>query len=537
MQKIPGGNIMKTLPLAIVSAAIVLASCSSSKQAAYSEYDDVYYNPNLAERQVASAPSYIAVTPQEAMSTQPISQEPVYVQSQVYADEALSDYEQYKLQREAEMLGETYQPDGSEALYATQYQEYDSTGLVSEYGQENAPVIINNYYTDPNDYYYSSNLRRFSDSYNGWDYYDPYYTNPYFYSGRSMGWGMNIGYGYGGWGLGFSFGYPYYGSYYPSYYGYGGGYYDPYYSHYGYGGYYGGYYPYYGGSYWSGYNHGYYNGYWDSNYYGSRNSYRYGRLDNRHYYGYSSPSNTTYGSSKGSTYVDPRYRSRSGSTGSSTGVTRESTSDRTTKSAGVTRTNDQRTDRGNHYGNDRSDNNTRDMGNVNRNRNPGNRSTPPGQVKRNTYSNLKTTRTSQPANVQQRSANSNNRGTYTPSYSKPRTSSTPSYNRSSTPTRSYSQPSSTPSRSSSSYSRQSSTPSRSSSSYTRPSSSSRSSSSYSRPSSSSRSSSSYSRPSSSSRSSSSYSSPSRSSSSSSRSSSGSSSRSSSGSSSRSSSRR
>ncbi len=46
MQKIPGGNVMKTLPLAIIGAAIVLASCSSSKQAASSEYDDVYYNPN-----------------------------------------------------------------------------------------------------------------------------------------------------------------------------------------------------------------------------------------------------------------------------------------------------------------------------------------------------------------------------------------------------------------------------------------------------------------------------------------------------------
>ncbi len=119
-----------------------------------------------------------------------------------------------RLQKEAEMLGESYELDGSEALYATQYQEYDSLNQVSAYGQESAPVVVNNYnyYSDPNDYYYSSNLRRFSDDYYGWNYYDPYYTDLYFYSGRSSHWGMNIGWGYPR--FGFSYGYPYYSSYY-----------------------------------------------------------------------------------------------------------------------------------------------------------------------------------------------------------------------------------------------------------------------------------------------------------------------------------
>ena len=92
-------------------------------------------------------------------------------------------------------------PEGSEALYASQYQEYDSINQVSQYGQESAPVVVNNYnyYSDPNDYYYSSNLRRFSDNYYGWDYYDPYYTDLYFYTGRPMHWGMSIGWGYPGW--------------------------------------------------------------------------------------------------------------------------------------------------------------------------------------------------------------------------------------------------------------------------------------------------------------------------------------------------
>ena len=497
---------MKTLALAITGTALVLASCSSTKYSA-AEYDDVYYNPNQANMQaVAAAETPVvtqpAVTPQEAMNAQPMSQAPVYNDDQAVAQEELSDYEKYWMEREAEMLGESYEPEGSEALYVNQYESYDTLNEVSEYGEASPPVIVNNYYMDPNDYYYSSNLRRFSDAYYGWDYYDPYYTDLYFYTGRPMHWGINIGWGYPGWGLGFSYGYPYYGGYYPSY-GWGyGGYYDPWYPRYGWGGYYGGYYgwgypsygwgyPYYGGSYWAGYNHGYYHGYWDSNYYGGGRNVLYGRMDNRHYYGYSRPTNVVYGGAKGSTNGDARYRSRGGSTASGTGVTR-SDAVRDTKAAGVTRTSRTgteqvgtrtgangaavRTDQGNHYGNSRADNNTRDRGDLNRNQNPGNRASAPGQVRKSSA--IKTTRTTSPANVQQRTSTSN-RGTYTPSYSKPRTSSTPSYNRSTL------QPRSTaPQQRSSSSSFRSTAPTRSSSSFTRPNNSSRSSSSYSRPSSS-----------------------------------------------------
>ena len=254
MQKIPGGYIMKTLSLAIISAAIVLASCSSSKYAAATEYDDVYYNPNTV---TATPPSYVAQEPvvssQDAMNAQALNQEQSYTKTAPAANEGLSDYELYKLQKEAEMLGEGYAPEGSEALYAEQYVEYDTLG---KYGQEQAPVIINNYYSDPTDYYYSSSLRRFSDNYYGWNYYDPYYTDMYWYTGSPFSWGLSLGWGFPGWGMRFSYGYPYYRSYYPYY----GGYYDPYYS-WGWGGYYGGGYwgyPYYGGSYWAGYNHGWY---------------------------------------------------------------------------------------------------------------------------------------------------------------------------------------------------------------------------------------------------------------------------------------
>ena len=266
MQKIPGGNVMKTLPLAILSTAIVLASCSSTKNTAASEYDDIYYNPNKVERdskKQAKKDAEIALAveqalaeqqsvsgqqtePQTTMTAMAVNQEPVYGEYQVMGDENMSDYERYQLQREAEMLGETYAPEGSEALYANQYQEYDSIQQVGVYDQASAPVVVNNYnyYTDPNEYYYSSNLRRFSDEYYGWNYNDPYYSSPYGYGGRGPRWGMSMGYGMGyGMGIGFSWGYPGYG------YGYGR-YYDPWCGYGGYGGYYPGYG--YGGSYWSG---------------------------------------------------------------------------------------------------------------------------------------------------------------------------------------------------------------------------------------------------------------------------------------------
>ncbi len=44
------------------------------------------------------------------------------------------------MQQEAEMLGETYEPQGSEAIYAEQYQENANPAQVSQYGQESAPV-------------------------------------------------------------------------------------------------------------------------------------------------------------------------------------------------------------------------------------------------------------------------------------------------------------------------------------------------------------------------------------------------------------
>ena len=55
---------MKTLTIISISAAFILASCGSSRYAAYGEYDDVYYNPASTRTQA----EYVA--PQSEYATQ-----------------------------------------------------------------------------------------------------------------------------------------------------------------------------------------------------------------------------------------------------------------------------------------------------------------------------------------------------------------------------------------------------------------------------------------------------------------------------------
>jgi hypothetical protein len=591
---------MKTLPVILAATAFILASCGSSRYSAYGDYDDVYYNPatdpNAVPAVTQTTTTYEpAITPEKAMAARPY-------EDTAYSTQELSDYEKYRMQMESEMMGESYDTEGSESMYNEQYNENYS----DVQGEEKAPVIINNNYYGTDDYYYSSRIRRFSDNFYGWDYYDPYYTNLHFYTGIPYGWGFSMSYGYPYYSYGFS---PY--SYYSPYWH--GGWYPGYYGSW-YGNYYPGYYPwsYYGYDWYSPYysyypySRYYHSGYYPGHYYTTGSdygSYYNGRLPSRSTYGYSSYGvySRTQARKQATTVGNPNYRSRSTvRTAGSTGDTRDktyrdprtetksitggATGDRDGRNINTTTTTREReitpgnpadrNDRGNHYGNDRQDNNFRDRGNQDPhntgNRTGGNTGNDSGNSNRgNHYGNdapdnnprdrgnqnphdndgnkinrgtgndnrggnagreIQTTRpsTTTKSYVPRQSAASSQGSTYRPSYTKPRTSSTPSYNREQNTNtqrsvgttqpvrRTYTRPSTS---SSSSYSRPSTT-TRSSSSYSRPSTTTRSSSSYSRPSTSSRSSSSYSAPSSSSRSS--FSSGSRSSSSSSRSSSSSS---------------
>ncbi len=97
------------------------------------------------------------------------------------------------------------------------------------YRNDNAKVIVNNYY-DNYDYYYSSRINRFHRSYTAFNYYAPVYTDAYWYNYQPFSWGISI-YGGGGFGIGYTTAYPVYG-YEVGWSGYGSSYYwdyDPFY--------------------------------------------------------------------------------------------------------------------------------------------------------------------------------------------------------------------------------------------------------------------------------------------------------------------
>jgi hypothetical protein len=243
---------MKRIYYLFAAAAILLASaCSTTNQT--STTDDVYYSKG---DKVATA------TPKPAQT-----------------NPAPSQYDS----------NNDYARDNSQS--SSTEQTLDANGNT---------YVTNNYYNadDYYDYAYSARLRRFYSpvSYN---YYDPFYTNMYWYDYRPASWGMSIYLGYNFWapahcyydpfwyGPGISFGYGY------------GGYYDPFW------------YPHYGG-YWSGYNYGYMNGY-NAGYY---NGYYNGAYGNPYYY--NSYDATSYNSGS---YYGPRgsvsSNSRNGSSTSS----------------------------------------------------------------------------------------------------------------------------------------------------------------------------------------------------------------------------
>ncbi len=230
---------MKNLAAITVILSFLLASCSSTYNSS-APYDDVYASGKTATTVV-----------EKRVTT--VTSEPV---------ESTTAYE-----------GDYYSPD---------------TGVgEGEYSEEFNP---DEYY----DYEYSSRIKRFHDPNTGFDYYNNYYTDQYYYNYDPYCYGSSIYAGYGCgypsyWGpsLSFSFGWGYPSSWHNPYW------YDPWYSY--------GYYPYYYGgwgygSYWNGYWNGYYDGYWNG-YYGGG------------YY-------PSYDDDYGSSYYGPRGR-RGGSTNGS----------------------------------------------------------------------------------------------------------------------------------------------------------------------------------------------------------------------------
>ena len=108
--------------------------------------------------------------------------------------QGLTDYERYKMQKEQEMLSDDYTSGQNDQSYAqSQAGAYDTTfsegqTYQDQYYEDNnqQPAVVNNYYynndDDYYDYYYTSRLRRFHSPYYGWNYYDPWYSDNYWYT-------------------------------------------------------------------------------------------------------------------------------------------------------------------------------------------------------------------------------------------------------------------------------------------------------------------------------------------------------------------
>ncbi|MEZ4824676.1 MAG: hypothetical protein R3C61_00065 [Bacteroidia bacterium] len=172
---------IKVLLLTFVAAAV--SSCTGSKYASSSEYDDVYFT--------SADKVEVAVDDQD----------------NGYSNEQQSNV----------------------------YSNPDQDNYVYNADRYRRPVDnYNDAYYQDDDFYYSRRVRRFSQSSNAWRYYDPYYTNDLYYVMGSPAWNQWNNYGWYDWnrprfGASFSWGSPGFYSYsynpYSSFYG-GYGYYD-----------------------------------------------------------------------------------------------------------------------------------------------------------------------------------------------------------------------------------------------------------------------------------------------------------------------
>ncbi len=182
------------------------------------------------------------------------------------------------------------QASGQEIVYeGTAHGTYDGEYYTDEIEE---PVIINNYYGDFYDFSYASRIRRFHRPYATFSYYDPFFTNMYFYTHNPMYYGVSIYMGFGA--------SPFY---YPGYFmmspWYNSWYWNPYTS------WYAGFYP---SAYWMwGWRHTYWAGYHHGFYAGLYNPYGWGYYS--HFYNSHDGSNYFYGprGSMGSTVDRSTY--------------------------------------------------------------------------------------------------------------------------------------------------------------------------------------------------------------------------------------
>ena len=237
---------MKKQFLILACATICLLTACSTANFAY--YDDIYSSSGEKSAQTVTPAS-----PKMAQNN-----------TTVEADSII-----YETDENGNLLRTlTYYPGSSEPVVTTYMEVADEqAATTASYGSSGS------YSYDPDDYYdysYSSRIRRFHNNYyTGWSYYDPYFTNMYWYDYCPSNWGLSIYMGYNWW--------------WPSYY-YRPYYYSPYWYDYGFHYGWGWHYPYHHLAYidpWYHYHHhgcdpiDYYHNHHDQNhsyYYGHRNN-------------------------------------------------------------------------------------------------------------------------------------------------------------------------------------------------------------------------------------------------------------------------
>lgn len=180
-------------------------------------------------------------------------------------------------------------PAATETLVAEPQKSTEPNSTSVETDEKGNTYIVNKYYDsdfDADDYYdyeYAVRIRRFYHPVSYYGYYDNYYTNSYWYTYNPHHWGISIYYGYPWWGPSY---YTY--NYCPSWYWYSGWGCDwSWGCGWGWGwspGWYWGHHGGYWGGYGHGYNHGYWDGYWDGYNDGLANNYYYNSHDNSGYY-------------------------------------------------------------------------------------------------------------------------------------------------------------------------------------------------------------------------------------------------------------
>ena len=158
----------KIQSLFIISVILLTASCSSTYKAGSSNADDVYY------------------------STKDVKSDQGKVQQPVQQTPPPSDYSTANNNSQQDNSGNQQQDNSADYNKSPQQNSDYSNSGQSRDGNGNT-YVTNNYYNDDDyyDYTYSARLRRFYTPAYGYGYYDPFYTNLYWYDYNPFSWGVS----------------------------------------------------------------------------------------------------------------------------------------------------------------------------------------------------------------------------------------------------------------------------------------------------------------------------------------------------------